>query len=70
MYALGHFGVEGEAELFLPVEFVAGLREGRRRDRGHRAASGHVGSMGGDLVRNHAGTNIFLIGVGPGVPWG
>jgi hypothetical protein len=49
----GRFGVEGQAELFVPVEGEEGAAAG--------AVAGDVGRVGSDLVRDHALLDVFLV---------
>lgn len=61
MVGAGRFGVEGEAELFVPVEGEAGAAEGVVAVAAAGAVAGDVGGVGGDLVRDHALLDVFLV---------
>jgi hypothetical protein len=51
VHGAGPLGVEREVELLVPVEGVAGAGEGVVAVAGAGPVAGHVGRVGGDLVR-------------------
>ncbi len=59
---LGPLGIEGEFELLVPVEGVAGAAEFVVAIARPGAMAGDVGSVGGDLVGDQAIAHIFRIG--------
>src|SRR5579872_3942877 len=61
VHGAGGFGIERECELFLPIEFVAGIAEGVVTVAGAGASTGDVGGVGGNLVGDDAIFHIFLV---------
>ncbi len=55
-------GIEGEAELLVPVEGEAGAAEGVVAVARALAMAGHVRGVGGDLVRDDALLDVLLVG--------
>src|SRR5258708_5664356 len=62
VHAAGGFGVEGEGELFFPVEFVAGVAEGVVAVAGAGASAGDVGGVGGNFVGDDSVFHVFFVG--------
>jgi len=61
VHGAGSFGIEGELELLLPIELIAGVAEGVIAIAGAGASAGDVGGMGGNLVGDDAVFYVFLV---------
>ncbi len=62
MHAARGFGVERESELLVPVEGVAGVRDGVVAVACAGAMAGNISRVGGDLVGDDAVLDVLFVG--------